>query len=293
MSLEIGKLNFSGHETFQCREIWLKKGFDFLTEGLSFRDPSAVVELGVGRNMVNAIQYWLKAFGLMDAEKKNTPLSEYIFGKDGRDPYLEDNATLWLLHYKLIKERHASVYSLLFNEFRKKKPEFTRNHLTNYLVRKCSESKITVSENTLQKDGGVLLSTYLKPNKNQREFKDLLTGLLIDLELIERINKTDTTETNWYRIINTEKEEIPVEVLLFCILDNQDYGESISLHNLLTDTDSVGSIFALSGNGMVKKVRELTEKYPGITYTDDAGIKELQFKKRPNKLTVLDNYYGN
>jgi hypothetical protein len=39
---------FSGHETFQCRHLWLKKGYDYVKSGKSFSAEDAVVELGVG-----------------------------------------------------------------------------------------------------------------------------------------------------------------------------------------------------------------------------------------------------
>lgn len=57
------RYSFSGHESFYCKSLWLKKGYDFLTEGRSFLDEDAVVRLGVGKNMVTSIRYWLKAFG--------------------------------------------------------------------------------------------------------------------------------------------------------------------------------------------------------------------------------------
>ena len=46
------RLVFSGHESFQCRNLWLKKGYDFIKNGNSFNDEDAVVKLGVGKNMV-------------------------------------------------------------------------------------------------------------------------------------------------------------------------------------------------------------------------------------------------
>lgn len=60
----IMKYAFSGHESFQCKGLWLKKGYDYVKAGLSFTDDYAVVELGVGKNMVASIRYWLRAFGI-------------------------------------------------------------------------------------------------------------------------------------------------------------------------------------------------------------------------------------
>ena len=42
-NLEIKKYIFSGHDSFQCRDLWLKKGFDFIKNGHSFSDTDAVV----------------------------------------------------------------------------------------------------------------------------------------------------------------------------------------------------------------------------------------------------------
>ena len=52
----INKYTFSGHETFACKSLWLKKGYDFVKDGHSFNDEDAVVALGVGKNMVSSIR---------------------------------------------------------------------------------------------------------------------------------------------------------------------------------------------------------------------------------------------
>lgn len=87
---------FSGHETFYCKSLWLKKGYDYLKEGNSFSDEDAVVKLGVGKNMVASIRFWLKAFGLTQADKL-TRLADIIFDeKNGYDKYIEDNTSTLL-----------------------------------------------------------------------------------------------------------------------------------------------------------------------------------------------------
>lgn len=115
------KLTFSGHDTFHCRHLWLKKGYDFVASGNKFSEESAVITLGVGKNMVSSIHYWMKAFGLLNKDGELTEFANYFFSKEGKDPYLEDNTTLWLLHYNLVKTNLASLYNLLFNELRKEK----------------------------------------------------------------------------------------------------------------------------------------------------------------------------
>jgi len=51
--INMNKLRFSGHESFICKQFWLKKGYDFLIQRNRFSDDDSVVKLGVGKNMVS------------------------------------------------------------------------------------------------------------------------------------------------------------------------------------------------------------------------------------------------
>ena len=55
---KVKKYTFSGHESFPCKTLWLKKGYDFVVAGNDFNSPEAVIGLGVGKNMVASIRFW-------------------------------------------------------------------------------------------------------------------------------------------------------------------------------------------------------------------------------------------
>src|SRR6185437_16735245 len=118
------KYIFSGHDSFQCRQLWLKKGYDFVKSGKAFGNEDAVVTLGVGKNMASAIRFWMKAFQLLTSDDKLTPFADKLLAENGYDPYLEDEASLWLLHYSLVSSGYSSSYSIIFNELRREKTEF-------------------------------------------------------------------------------------------------------------------------------------------------------------------------
>lgn len=86
----MNNLVFSGHDTFHCRQFWLKKGYDFLITGNTFNDLDAPLRLGVGKNMVTAIRFWAKCFQMVDENQKSTLLAKQLFSDDGWDPYFED-----------------------------------------------------------------------------------------------------------------------------------------------------------------------------------------------------------
>lgn len=91
------KFTFSGHESFQCRQLWLKKGYHFVNKKKSYNNDDAVVELGVGKNMVSSIRFWMKAFNLLTPTDELTDFSHRLLSDDGYDPYMEDEGTLWFL----------------------------------------------------------------------------------------------------------------------------------------------------------------------------------------------------
>ena len=116
---------FSGHETFPFRYGWLKKGYDAALKNPNiFSTPDAIVELGVGKNMVNSIKYWGLSTGIFIKKEKEiaiTDFGHFLFNEEnGIDPYLEDKTSLWLLHWNLSSTIDpATTWYLAFNEFNK------------------------------------------------------------------------------------------------------------------------------------------------------------------------------
>ena len=278
----MSKPTFSGHDSFECRLFWLKKGYDHVVNKGKF-DDAAVVSLGVGRNMVTAIRYWMRAFGLLDEKDTLTEFANTIFSDKGFDPYLEDEASLWLLHYHIVTKGYASIFDIVFNEFRIQKPEFTKEHFMAYLKNR----KIEVNENTLGKDFDVLHKTYISKGA---EAEDNYEGILTDLNLIEEIKRENKTA---YLIRPDDRERLPEEIILYCILEKHK-NKSIDFDTLMLDKKSVGIVFAMTKNGLANKLEAIATKYrrEGVVLSNNSGIRELQFKKElPSPKQLLKDYY--
>jgi len=286
----ITKYTFSGHDSFQCRQLWLKKGYDFVKDGKNFNDEDAVVQLGVGKNMVSSIRFWLKAFNVIDNKDIITEFGKRLFDdENGYDPFLEDEASIWLLHYHLVKNGFSSIYSIIFNEFRKEKLFFNKETFVNYIKRVGeSNTDLNFNENTVAKDFIVFANLY-KNDPESKDVEDSFAGILSEIELLKTSGKGK--EEQFY-IENAERDNLPESVVLFTILDNSNYGNSISLNSLEFDINSPGSIFALSRAGLMNKISEIVSGFNDITFTDQAGIKELQFKNKVDAYKILDIYYG-
>jgi len=287
---ELTKYTFSGHDSFQCRQLWLKKGYDYVQEGKNFNDEDAVVQLGVGKNMVSSIRFWLKAFNIIDNKDIPTEFGKRLFDdENGYDPFLEDEASLWLLHYKLVKNSFASIYSIIFNEFRKEKLFFNKDTFVNY-VKRIGESNpdLNFNENTVAKDFIVFANLY-KSDPESKDVEDSFSGILSEIELLKTTGKGKEEQ---FFIENSERDNLPEAIVLYAILDNPNYGKSISLNSLEFDNNSPGSIFALNRTGLMNKISDMVDGFKDITFTDQAGIKELQFKNKADAYSILDTYYG-
>lgn len=277
------KYVFSGHESFPCKQLWLKKGYDFLVEGNNFNAPDAVVKLGVGKNMVSSIRYWLRAFA-MTMNDELTPMAHYLFDdKSGKDPFIEDLGTLWLLHYMLVSSGEATLYNWLFLRLQKERKEFTRTQVVNTVRRYMIEAGKTkvFNENTVKKDVGVLIQNYVQPIK-ANSFEEY-TPLLLDLDLIRTPDEGKTYQFNL-----EGKRTVPINIYTYAILTQAKGDRSIPF-SALQDLSLVFCMNDLETIAMLQKVSKTFPDY--IHYSDVAGVRQIQITQELSPEAVLENYY--
>ena len=281
------RYSFSGHETFPCRNLWLKKGYDFSVDG-DFNAPDAVVILGVGKNMVSSIRYWLKVFG-MTKDDRPSELAQHLFEDDGWDPYCEDELTLWLLHYQLVKTGEASLYKIVFQDYQRRNREFDKQQLQNFLESACKRDGYEVNSSTLAKDINVLLQNYVYPENVTDPEK--CANLLMNLHLIRFIGREmriNERNAEIYGFADVKPEDVPEEVILYALLEFGSQEKTLS-NDVLSD---IALTFCMSMNHLVKVLGQIAQRYPDyITYTDNSGIRNVHIADDVNAIVVLENYY--
>lgn len=293
------KYTFSGHETFACRHLWLKKGYDYMVSGKSFRDEDAVVRLGVGKNMVGAIRYWMKAFNILTSDDQITEFGHNLLANDGWDPYLEDQGSLWLLHYQLVKTNYASIFNIIFTHFRREKMTFNKDIFLTYMAKRSEvEGFVRLSTNTLSTDFAVfarMYTRYKRSNLKHGELEDLGSKFFSALDILE-VNELKSEENKnleeRYLIIEDERIELPNSIFLYTLLDTYRDVSSLSLKQIENDILGPGMIFALNNKGISDKLKEITLNYPDFVYSEQSGVKEIQWKNKIDSFDVLNDYYG-
>ena len=275
---------FSGHESFACKSHWLKRGYDFVRGENNFNDDDAVVRLGVGKNMVASIKFWLKAIGLLK-DAGLVALANHLFDDDnGKDPYLEDIGTLWLLHFLLIQTDYATIYKTSFVDYHRQRNIIEKSKLQNYIKHICFDEtgyKNLYNDNTVKRDIGVMLHNYCAKNGGNVNIED-------SNSLFAPLNLICETEKNTYRFNYDTRSDVPSLIFLYALLVKFEGRNSISFE----DIAELALIFCLTNNDLLDIINYLCDLYPSeIVFSDVAGIKELQFRATLNSIDVLDRYY--
>lgn len=182
------KPRFSGHETFACRFTWLPKAVRLIE-----RDPAALVsddaamlELGLGKNMVRSLRFWLDAFGvasLVDGEWRLAPFGTAVLSDEGLDPFIERIDTQWLLHWHLATRVDAPLFSWRHVFHRRMRSDFTRAELLDEMRAEGRREGYHHSDVTLLQHIDALLHSYLGGQASTAP-EDALDGPLVDLGLL-------------------------------------------------------------------------------------------------------------
>lgn len=282
---EKSKYTFSGHESFSCKALWLKKGYDFMKNNNDFNSADAVIHLGVGKNMVAAIKFWMKAFGISNEDGTLNFIGDYIFDdNNGKDKYIEDIATLWLLHYLIVTSKIASLYNFFFCGLQKELIFFTKDQVSKYVITRFAEMGMGKSINnaTLEKDISVLLSNYAPPRKAKSN--EDFSSLLLDLELI----KPNGTGQGYF--FNIEgKRSVPIEIFMYALTDFKT-DDTIPYEVV---KECVGLPFCMTDGELISMLKQVSQKYSNyVAYTDNSGIRQIQFINQSQAIQFLDEYYG-
>lgn len=266
--------------------MWLKKGYDFVCAGRDYNNPDAVAILGVGKNMVASIRYWMKMFGLFDGDKP-TPLADYLFDDTkGKDKYLEDIASLQLLHFTLIHRGEATLYPLVFKGLQRERTSFDREQVLSYVSLRMAEDgkQKLFNANTVKKDIAVLLQNYSLPRKPLSN--EDYSSIMIDLDLIRQ-----NSEDKGYYFNHEGKRQIVKDVFLYALLTLQEESGDLSIP-FETIQDNIGLVFCMNEQETIVMLRLISEEHPAtFSYSDVAGIRQIQFTGKVDKMKVLDKYY--
>ncbi len=296
---------FARHETFHPRYGWFRKAYAFVGDDARvFVREDAPVRMGVGKNMVRAIRFWGTAAKVIaarpgsrrgrSASMVRTSLGDRVFAENGWDPYMEDPATLWLLHWLLLAPPcHLPVWWVAFNEFHA--VEFSDDQLEQVIgtqVQAVPKWR-TPHPSSIRKDVRALLRTYTSAAHSARAvIDDILDCPLRELRLIGRSEATDR-----YRFATGPKPSLPPAVVTFGALNYVERTapgiRTVTISHLAQESGGPGKAFKLTEGNLREAIGSVAAESARIELAAVAGGLQLSWSGTPGDtaLAILDDYY--
>jgi hypothetical protein len=294
--------SFSGHETFAFRYTWLKKGVDAVREDPTiFTSDRATITLGVGKNMVRSIRHWCLAAQLIREDRKGsnnrgrlvpTPLGEAIFADDGFDPYLEDAATLWLIHWQIATNMNrTTTWFWAFSIFNR--TEFPKDRFIFELLNWAEESsRNRISENSVKRDVDCFLRTYVPA----RLVKNTVMEETFDCPIVELGMISELSDGMIYQFNRGPKPSLPNGIFAFALSEFWDSfvttGNTLAFDKIAYSPNSPGRLFKLDEDTLVEYLENLGNLTDdAFRYGESVGVKQVYRKKKVDSMEQLRRYY--
>jgi hypothetical protein len=289
---------YSGHETFPCRYAWLPKAFAAVeADPEAFADDEkAMIRLGVGKNMVRAIRFWMVemsvAFRRPGGGYQSSDFARAVFKrKKGIDPFLQDIRTLWLLHWKLCTnnvEEPLFAWDYLINQGQF--PEISRSAVLRAFRKVAIKEVRPPSDVTLEQHLDTFLHTYVSTRSRKGEIReDNLDCPLVELEFINpvgerRIDGTGKREPI-YAFRFEDKPDITPELFAYALHDY--WNTRRTLEKTLTFKDvtfghgSPGQVFKLPEWAVRERLEVISSDESGpFQYVESATQQQISRRDR-------------
>ena len=277
----------SGHETFPLRYGWLKKAFDAVQKSKDaddnrdvFSGPDAIARFGVGKNMVAAMRHWAKVAGIIEEPSgqkaiTTTALGQVIFGENGLDPYMEDPATSWLIHWHLCGRATKTTWFWAFHHH--PSISFERETLITGIKQLAEDREWPrASVHTIRRDVACFIRTYVAQSApGNASFEESLDSPLAELGLIRPGGSRDE-----FQFVRGPKPSLSPGVFCYAVTDywNRTFGNAntLSFEALNHEPGSPARVFMLEENDMVDLLTDLEHTSDGVyRWSETAGLKQL------------------
>ena len=286
------KPKFSGHQTFTFRYGWLEKGFRFARDAKHFNDDDAIVDLGVGKNMVESIKYWCQLTGVLSEGAVTEFGLSLLDEKNGWDPFLEDNASLWLLHWKLITNPDSLTSGSVIFSFLHK-PEFSKLDVVEAISRQLDHLVKAPSDGVILRDIDCYIRSYAGTRRSEKKKngEDSYDCPLQELSLIHPM-----TDAEMYRFSIGPKMSLPPEVVGYAIWDYLNRNQkrnSLRIQEALYHEYSPGQVFMLDENSLIEAINILRANptwESKFDFSESAGIALIHCSLQHGD-QLLQHYY--
>lgn len=275
-------MSYGRHQSFYLKKHWINKGIKALQierEDILI-DKNGFKRLGIGKNMQQALRYWLEATKVVEImnDRQGHKLSGFgdlIRENDSSCTYM---FSLLMLHYYLVTSMdgdkpfsHAFDWFFLHNDDYALTKEQMKIKLMDY-------DADPVSENTITRDIDCLIQLYTNNSMSHPEDKNV--ALFADIGLVKK-------DRNVYIKASPSLSTSLALVLYFGVIEKRN---NINL-DIESITKEVGSIFNLNRTDVINLIEILIERGFNIDITRTNNLDTVTVKERRKSDRLLTDLY--
>ena len=291
---------FSGHETFPLRHLWLRKAFDAVAEYKHgapksvFSEPAAIITFGVGKNMVASIRHWAIACEIINEDGDKylpTEIGTFLFDeKTGHDPFMEAPATTWLMQWMIAgTPARTTTWFYAFNHFTAQ--TFDHEAIATPIRDLCKEKEWKrTSAATIKRDVECFIRSYV-PRTESKFSDDSMEPVLGELGLIRPVGNKS------FEFRRGPKPNLPDGVFLFSVSKFWErYAprqNTMAVESLAYEPGSPGRVFKLDEYSLIERLARIDDSSQGhFAWSDTAGVRNVARRSQTvNPLGFLELAY--
>lgn len=295
------KGQFSGHETFPLRHLWLRKAYDAVANHKRvapralFSEPRSIITFGVGKNMVTSIRHWALACDIIEEEGEGyrpTKLGKFLFDeKRGRDPFIESPATTWLMQWMVAgRPERTTTWFYAFNHFAVQ--TFDWETLATPIRDLCkAHGWQRTSAATIKRDVECFIRSYV-PRTSSKFSDDNMEPVLAELGLIRAVG------SKAFEFRRGPKPSLPDGVFLFALNDfwqrHVPDQNTIAVESLAYEPGSPGRVFKLDEYSLIERLSRIDDSSERrFVWSDSAGVRNVARRDVDvDPFALLDLTYG-
>lgn len=298
---------FGRHRGYPPRYGWLRKVYDaLLHDPAALRRPDATVVLGVGKSMVPSMAFWSQAFGLAAHSGQDlvpTDRAHWLLDEEtGADPYLELDASLWLLHWWLVSSEpcHVPAWRYLFGHSPLSRS--SRAELQGRLAAAASAAGHRIpAASVLASDVACLVSMYAPGDPSAARIEDELSNPFRTLHLLDPEPPADRTADRSHLVAlrRMAGRHCPASLQAYASLDfaARSAGPaagSISLARLASDPLGPGRLLLTGTADLRRALHQVADTHADLAVVQSGdGEETLVYSRPPDPLAedVLGGAY--
>ncbi|WP_188186962.1 DUF4007 family protein [Nonomuraea sp. SYSU D8015] len=290
---------FGAHKEQPPLLNWLYKAYIALAEDPAvFAAKDAPIVFGVGKSQVQALRFWMQAFKLALGEVTPgapqrlllTDRAHWLLHDLGADPFLEEDGTLWLLHYWMLST--PCLVPTWWTVLQHPLSRTSRRDLTENTMRQAREAGWKPSESAVRRDVDCLVRMYAREASRQRDsIEDDLLRVFTRLPILQL-----DQDIHQVRLPRGPRFSLPPAILAYICLDYAHHIDprpgALSIHRLTREPGSPGSVLRMWSDDLERALE--TDVHDDLCIMDSIGGDVLAFRRPPLQLAweILDSHYN-